>query len=158
MVLIPKEKISYIYSSFHQLNSLTTAAVLDPARNDATRVLMAANMLRQAIPPFINQRPLVASGIEESVFLNSPLTIKAQEKGQVEYVDSEQIIIKESGKEKRTYELKQLVVSNKNTLSFSSPLVKKGEKIEKGQIIAGSSYSSNNEACLGYNLRVAYLC
>jgi DNA-directed RNA polymerase subunit beta len=119
---------------------------------------MAANMLRQAIPPFINQRPLVASGIERSIFLNSPSTIKAQEKGQVEYVDSQQIIIKESNKEKRTYHLNQLVVSNKNTLGFSLPLVKKGDEVEKGQIIAGSNYSSNNEMSLGYNLRVAYLC
>jgi DNA-directed RNA polymerase subunit beta len=109
------------------------------------------------VPLLINQDPLIASGIEASLFQNSPLTIKAKEKGQVEYVDSKQIIIKE-GKEKRIYELKQLIVSNKNTLSFSFPSVKKGEKIEKDQIIACGSYSSNNELALGYNLRVAYLC
>ena len=58
----------------------------------------------------------------------------------------------------KIYPLKQLVVSNKNILNFSTPTVKKGERVEKGQIIANGSYTKNNELALGYNLRVAYCC
>jgi DNA-directed RNA polymerase subunit beta len=151
---VPKEKINYIYSSFHQLNSPTTATIPAFSHNDATRILMAANMQRQAVPIIVNQEPLVASGIEASLFRNSPLTIKAEEEGRVKYVDSQKIVV-ESNKEKRTYELEQLVVSNKNILNFSSPLVKKGEKVEKSQIIACGNYANNDELSLGYNLRVA---
>lgn len=157
LIQVPKEKINYIYSSFHQLNSPTTATIPAFAHNDATRILMAANMQRQAVPLLINQEPLVASGIEASLFRNSPLTVKVEEQGQVEYVDSQEVIIKGTSKKKWTYKLQQLVVSNKNILNFSQPLVKKGEKVEKDQVIACGGYASNGELSLGYNLRVAYL-
>ncbi|CAI2182554.1 17342_t:CDS:10 [Funneliformis geosporum] len=156
--LIPKEKVNYIYSSFHHLNSLTTAAIPFFSHNDATRILMAANMQRQALPLLVNQEPLVASGIEASLLKNSPLAINAEEKGEVEYVDSQKIIIKETNKKEKVYKLKQLVASNKNTLDSSFPLVKKGDKVEKGQIIACDKCFKNKELALGYNLRVAYLC
>ena len=157
-LIIPKEKVNYIYSSFHHLNSLTTAAIPFFSHNDATRILMAANMQRQALPLLVNQEPLVASGIEASLLKNSPLSINAEEKGQVKYVDSQKIIVKETNNKEKVYKLKQLVASNKNTLDSSLPLVKKGDKVEKGQTIACDKCFENRELALGYNLRVAYLC
>jgi len=157
-VQIPKQKLDFIYSSFYHLNSVTSATIPFFHHNDATRMLMATNMQRQAVTLLKNQEPLVASGIEASLLNNSPLAVKAEEKGIVEYVDSQQIVIKEKNKEKKTYQLEQLVVSNKNILNFSLPLVKKGEQVEKGQMIACGNYANNGELSLGYNLRVAYLC
>ncbi|CAG8654249.1 5021_t:CDS:2, partial [Ambispora gerdemannii] len=157
-VRVPKEKLDFIYSSFYHLNSVTSATIPFFQHNDATRMLMAANMQRQAVTLLKSQEPLVASGIEASLLNNSPLVVKAEEKGVVEYVDSRQIVIKEKNKEKKTYELEQLVVSNKNVLNFSLPLVKKGDKVESGQMLACGNYANNNELSLGYNLRVAYLC
>jgi len=157
-VLVSKEKIDYIDSSFYQLNSITSATIPFFQHNDATRMLKATNMQRQAVTLLKNQEPLVASGVEANLLNNSSLVVKAEEKGLVEYVDSQQIIIKESSKTKRTYELKQLVASNKNILNFSQPLVKKGEKVEKDQMLAHGNYANNGELALGYNLRVAYLC
>lgn len=157
-VRIPKEKLDFIYSSFYHLNSVTSATIPFFQHNDATRMLMATNMQRQAVTLLKSQEPLVASGIEASLLNNSPLVVKVEEKGVVEYVDSRQIVIKEKNKEKKTYELEQLVVSNKNVLNFSLPLVKKGDKVESGQMIACGNYANNNELSLGYNLRVAYLC
>jgi len=119
---------------------------------------MAANMQRQALPLLVNQEPLVASGIEASLLKNSPLSINAEEKGQVKYVDSQKIIVKETNNKEKVYKLKQLVASNKNTLDSSLPLVKKGDKVEKGQTIACDKCFENRELALGYNLRVAYLC
>src|SRR5215204_6542371 len=119
-------------------------------------MLMATNMQRQAINLLKSQAPLVSSGVESSIFQSSSLLVKAQEKGKVEYVDSQQIIIKEESSEKeKKYELKPLVVTNKNTLILSLPLVKKGEKVAKGQAIASGDYADNQELALGYNLRVA---
>jgi DNA-directed RNA polymerase subunit beta len=140
------------------MNSLASATIPFFHYNDATRMLMATNMQRQAVPLLCNQEPLVASGIEVSLLENSSLTVKAREKGQVDYVDSQRIIVKENARQKRTYDLSQLVVSNKNILNFSRPLVKKGEKIVPDQIIATGYYGKNGELALGVNLRVAYLC
>jgi len=154
---VAKERVDYIDSSFYHLNSITSATIPFFQHNDATRMLMATNMQRQAVTLLKSQDPLVASGAEASLLNNSPLVVTAEEKGVVEYVDSQQIIIKEAS-QKKTYQLGQLVVSNKNILNFSFPLVKKGEKVEKGQMIACGNYGNNGELSLGYNLRVAYLC
>ena len=151
LVSVPKEKINYIYSSFYHLNSPISVTL--PSHTDATRVLMAS-MSRQAVPLLKNQTPLVSSGIEANLFENS-LIIKAKEEGQVDYADKQQIIIKESNNKKRIYKLRDY---KKEILSFSLPVVKKGEKVEKGQVISCSNYSDGNELSLGYNLRVAYLC
>ncbi|MCE8158975.1 MAG: hypothetical protein I3270_00620 [Candidatus Moeniiplasma glomeromycotorum] len=158
MVSIPREKIDYIDSSFYQLNSLTSATIPFFHHNDATRMLMATNMQRQAVTLLKSQAPLVASGIEKSLLDNSSLLVKAQADGEVEYQDSQQIIVKEKRGTKKVYHLKQLVVSNKNVLDFSVPWVKKGEKVKKEQILASGNYHQGGELSLGYNLRTAYLC
>ncbi|CAG8448648.1 7895_t:CDS:2 [Racocetra fulgida] len=155
-VRVSKEKINLIYSSFYHLSSVTGATIPFFHHNDATRMLMAINMQRQAVACLKNEEPLVASGIEASLLENSPLTVKAEEKGIVEYVDSQQIIIQEKNRKKKIYPLEQLVVSNKNTLGFSLPLVKKGESVSKGQMLACGNQASNGELSLGCNLRVAY--
>jgi DNA-directed RNA polymerase subunit beta len=140
------------------LNSVTSATIPFFQHNDAARVLMAANMQRQAVPLLKNQEPWVASGVESNLAERSSLAVRTEAGGLVDYVDSQKIIIEESKKIKREYFLKQLVVSNKNVLNFSSPLVRKGEKVEKGQIIANGNYAKNNELSLGHNLRVAFCC
>ncbi|CAG8568157.1 9109_t:CDS:2 [Paraglomus occultum] len=80
-VQIPKEKLDFIYISFYHLNSVTSATIPFFHHNDATRMLMATNMQRQAVTLLKNQEPLVASGIEASLLNNSPLAVKAEEKG-----------------------------------------------------------------------------
>src|SRR4051812_204372 len=109
-VRVPKEKVDYIGSSFYHLNSITTATIPFFQHNDATRMLMASNMQRQAVTLLKNQEPLVASGIEANLLNNSSLVVKSVEKGRVEYVDSQKIIVEESNQKKRTYQLKQLAV------------------------------------------------
>ncbi|MCE8162737.1 MAG: hypothetical protein I3273_01805 [Candidatus Moeniiplasma glomeromycotorum] len=158
IISAPKEKIDYIDSSFYQLNSLTSATIPFFHHNDATRMLMATNMQRQAVTLLKKQAPLVASGIEKSLLDNSPLLIRAQNDGEVKFRDSQQVIIQEKKGAERIYKLKQLVVSNKNTLNFSYSLVKKGDKVKKGQVISGGDYNQGGELALGYNLRTAYLC
>lgn len=149
---VPKNKVNCIYSSHFFLNSAPDSLIPFISNNDSTRVLMSANMQRQAIPILFNEPPIIATGIEENLSSFSSLTIKAEEKGKVEKIDSSKIII--SGK---VYKLRQISVTNKNTLVFSRVLVKKGEKVEKGQIIACGNETINNELSLGRNLNVAYM-
>ncbi|CAG8611931.1 6936_t:CDS:2, partial [Ambispora gerdemannii] len=92
-VRVPKEKVDYIDSSFYQLNSITSSTIPFFHHNDATRMLMASNMQRQAVTLSKSQVPLVASGIETSLLNNSPLVIKATAPGQVEYVDRQQVVL-----------------------------------------------------------------
>jgi DNA-directed RNA polymerase subunit beta len=157
-VSAPKEEVDYIDSSFYQLNSVASASIPFFSHNDASRMLMASGMIKQAVTLLKNESPLIASGIEQSLAKNCSLTVEAEKDGEVSYVDSKKIIIKEKGGEEREYDLKQMVVTNKNSLVFSFPLVKRGEKIKKGQIIANDSHTKDEELALGYNLRVAYCC
>jgi DNA-directed RNA polymerase beta subunit len=159
-IWVTEDKINYIDTSFYQLNSITSSSIPFFQHNDAARMLMATNMQRQAVPILINQEPLISSGVEANVGVNTALVVRSKTKGVVAYADSQKIIIQEdeNGKSQHTYLLKQLVASNKNVLDLSFPIVKKGDLIEENQIIANGSYTKNNELSLGYNLRVAYCC
>jgi len=156
IITINKNRVDYIYSTFYHLNSPNTSSIPLFSHNDATRVLMTSNMQRQAVPLLINEEPIISSGIEYNLFLNSFLTVKTDFSGIVSYVDSEKIIIISKNKDKKIYKIRQLVTSNKNTLFFSFPKVKKGDKVEKNQIISCGNYSSNNEFALGHHFRVSY--
>jgi len=90
--------------------------------------------------------------VEANLAAYSSLAVRAEKKGIVDYVDGQQIIVKESSQKKKSYHLKQLVASNKNILNFSSPLVKKGEGVENGQVIANGNYVQNEDLSWGYIL------
>jgi len=150
---VPKEKINFIYSSFYHLNSITSATIPFFQHNDSARMLMASNMQKQAVTLLKGEAPLVASGVESFLFNHDSLTIKAEKAGKVDYVDSEKIII-----DKQEYPLTQFAVSNTNSLVTSKPLIKKGEKVAKGQAIAAGSYNDQQELSLGCNVRVAFMC
>ena len=157
-VEISRKKVNYIDSSFYQMNSITSSIIPFFHHNDATRMLMASNMQRQAVTLLKNEPPLVSSGIEFGLLDSSSLTIKAEEEGEVEYANSQEISIRSKNDKIIKYKLKQSIISNKNTLNFSIPSVKEGEKINQGQIISHGNYGNGYELSLGYNLRVAYLC
>jgi len=86
------------------------------------------------------------------------LVFKTKKKEKLNKISVHKLITKKVHKKKKSYHLKQLVTSRKNILNFSSPLVKKGEGVQKGQVIANGNYVQNEELALGYNLRVAYCC
>lgn len=159
IIIVEREKINYIFSSFYQLNSFSTSAIPFFEKNDPTRTLMAANLNKQALPTFCNQEPLILSGVESSLFSNSSLTIKSDVEGIVDYVDSSKIIIKGDNNKKFFHEIPQLAVSNKNIVNFSRTLVKKNDFVKKDQAISCGFYFSDNKILsLGYNLKVAYMC
>jgi DNA-directed RNA polymerase subunit beta len=150
---VPKEKINFIDSSFYNLNSVNSSSIPLFQHNDSTRMLMAANMQKQAVIPLKGEAPLIASGIEHYLLSNAPLTIKANSAGIVNYVDSEKIVINQ-----QEYLIRQFQVSNTNSLLTLVPIVEKGETVQAEQIIACGNYQEEQELALGQNLRVAFMC
>ncbi|CAI2187957.1 14172_t:CDS:10, partial [Funneliformis geosporum] len=144
-VLVPKEKINFIDTSFYHLNSVNSSSIPFFQHNDAVRMLTASNMQKQAVILFQGEAPLVASGIESYLLDNASLTVKAASAGVVKYVDSEKIILNSSPETiqqnknislEQEYPINQFLITNTNSLLTSVPLVKKGEKVQAGQIIA----------------------
>src|SRR4051812_28436210 len=129
-------------------------------------MLTASNMQKQAVILLKGEAPLVASGIENYLLNSASLTIKADSSGVVKYVDSEKIIIhpfdetnlQPKNNSPQEYPINQFLVTNSNGLLTSTPLVKKGEKVKAGQIIACGNYHEQQELSLGHNLRVAFMC
>lgn len=156
-VSISPNKLDYIDSSFYHLNSINSASIPFFQHNDSTRMLMACNMQKQAVVLLTNEAPFVATGTEASLLDNSSLNVFSENSGEVEYVDSRKIIIKEDDGNKSVYDVKQFVVSNKNNLFLSLPQVKKGDKIKRNQLLSYGNYGNNRELSLGHNLRVAFM-
>ena len=160
-VLVPKEEVELIDSSFYHLNSVNSSNVCFFQHNNSIRMLMTANMQKQIVVLLKGEAPLVASGIESYLLSNSSLAVKADSSGTVTYVDSEKILISPSTGKKnlsKAYQLNQFSVSNTNSLLTSVPLVQKNQVIKAGEIIACGNYQENQELALGQNLRVAFMC
>ena len=125
-------------------------------------------MQKQAVTLLKGEAPLVASGVENYLLNNASLTIKADSAGIVKYVDSEKIVIHSLAEENilqakndslvQEYPINQFLVTNTNNLLISVALVKKGEKVKAGQVIACGNYHDQQELALGHNLRVAFMC
>ncbi len=156
-VQVKPTDLDYIDSSFYHLNSVNSASIPFFQHNDSTRMLMACNMQKQAVVLLKNEVPFVATGTETSLLNNSALNVFSRTSGEVEYVDSQKIVVNSEG-EQVVYNLKQFVVSNKNNLFLSLPQVKKGMKVTEGQLLAYGNYGNRRELSLGYNLRVAFMC
>jgi DNA-directed RNA polymerase subunit beta len=122
--------------------------------DDANRALMGANMQRQAVPLIKPEAPLVATGIEQDTAKNSPTTVTAEQAGEVLEVESAFIVIK--GEDTITYELEKFTRSNQASAINQRPIVKLGQKVKKGQVIADGPSVDNGELAIGKNPLVAF--
>src|SRR5262249_19093001 len=120
--------------------------------DDANRALMGSNMQRQAVPLLITEPPLVATGLETPGATNSGMGGRAERDGTVTYVDSERIRIDE-----REYVLRKFVGLNEHTCQNQRPIVKVGDKVKKGQVIADGAATRFGELALGRNVLVAFM-
>ncbi|MBQ7151735.1 MAG: DNA-directed RNA polymerase subunit beta, partial [Synergistaceae bacterium] len=157
IVTVPKEMVDYMDVSPRQIVSPSTALIPFLEHDDANRALMGSNMQRQAVPLLAPEAPRVGTGIEHRIARDSGSCITAREGGVVTYVDANTIkILNKRGRE-RTYELIKFRRSNQSTLIHQRPLVKKGEEIERGDIIADGQAIENGELALGHNVLVAFV-
>ena len=157
IVTVPVEMVDYMDVSPRQIVSPSTALIPFLEHDDANRALMGSNMQRQAVPLLCPEAPIVGTGIEHRIAKDSGSCVTAKESGTVTYVDSDKIKIKNKKGKVRTYELIKFRRSNQSTLIHQRPLVRKGEEIERGDIIADGQAIENGELALGHNVLVAFV-
>ncbi len=162
------DKIDYVDLSPKQLVSVSTALIPFLSHDDASRALMGSNMQRQAVPIIKLQAPIVGTGMEREIAQASGAMILARNAGIVEYVSSEKIIIRLDEDQFRTaddwvaqgvdtYHLRKFQRSSYYTWIHQSPIVKVGDRIEKGAILSNGTSTVNGELALGSNLNVAFM-
>ncbi len=155
-LIVTPEKVDYIDVSPSQIVSVTTSMIPFMEHDDANRTLMGANMQRQAVPLMITEAPIVGTGVEAAIARDSGCSVVSDIDGVIEYVDAKKIIVSNS-KEKRVYELISYQRSNAETCYNQRPIVKKGEKVHKGEVIADGPSTDQGEIALGKNLVVAFM-
>jgi DNA-directed RNA polymerase subunit beta len=163
--LIPRDQIHYIDVSPKQLVSLSAALIPFLEHDDANRALMGSNMQRQAVPLIRPEAPLIGTGIEDLVAVGSGDVIVCRRTGVVEFVDAERILVRVDEKENpRTYEvgtdlyiLIKFLRTNQNTSTNHRPIVRKGDKVRRGQVLADSSCTDGGELALGRNVLCAFM-
>ncbi len=151
------EELDFVDVSSRQQFSVATSLIPFLEHDDANRALMGTNMQRQAVPLIMPEAPYVGTGLEEKVARDSGMVVIAPEAGTIAKVDSSCIVLEtDKGKE---YEFKLLKFqrSNKFTSLNQRPIVEKGEKVKKGQILADGPSTQGGELALGKNLLVAYM-
>lgn len=155
-IIVSPNEVEYIDVSPKQIVSIATSCIPFLENDDANRALMGANMQRQAIPLLKPETPIVGTGVEYAVARDSGLAVVANLPGIVEYVDSNEIIVK-SKAEVTTYELSRFERSNQGTSITHIPLVKPGDFVEVNQILADGPSMKDGELALGQNVIIAFM-
>ena len=153
---IEREKVDLMDVSPKQLVSVATAMIPFLESDDAHRALMGANMQRQAVPLIQSDSPIVGTGIEYKAAVDSGIVIVAKNDGTVSYVDADKIVVDtKTGKDE--YTLIKYQRSNAGTCIMQKPIVRKGEKVKKGEVIADGPSTQNGEMALGKNLLIGFM-
>ena len=161
-ILAKPESVEYIDVSPKQLVSVAASLIPFLENDDANRALMGSNMMRQAVPLIKPESPLVGTGIERDVALDSGVTIVAKRDGVIDKIDGKRIVVKAFEKDLSKsgvdiYNLFKFRKSNQNTTINQKPLVKVGDVIKKGDIIADGPSTKLGELALGKNVTVAFM-
>ena len=162
-ILSKPENIDYIDVSPKQLVSVAASLIPFLENDDANRALMGSNMMRQAVPLLKPEAPLVGTGIESDVALDSGVTIVAKREGIVDKIDGKRIVIKVSNEKDYSqsgvdiYNLQKFKRSNQNTCINQKPLVRVGDHVSSGDIIADGPSTKIGELALGKNVTVAFM-
>ncbi len=149
-------EVEYMDVSPAQIVSVATALIPFLEHNDANRALMGANMQRQAVPLMIPQAPLVGTGLEYRAAIDTGDVVLARNDGTVIDVDAEHIVVEGKGT-RDEYRLTKFMRSNQGTLIHQKPVVKLGDPVAKGGVLADGSSTDGGELALGANLLVAFM-
>lgn len=154
--MVKKEEIEYIDVATNQAFSIATSMIPFLNHDEANRALMASNMQKQATPCVVAEAPLVATGIEKKAALDTGRVIVAEEDGVVSYVDARKIKIKYAKKEAE-YDLTGFSRTNQFTAFYQRPIVRVGDEVKEGDILADASTTVDGEMALGQNCLVAFM-
>jgi DNA-directed RNA polymerase subunit beta len=150
--LVPKEKVNYMDVSPRQLVSIAASLIPFLEHDDANRALMGSNMQRQAVPLMVTEALLIATGMEYRAAKDSGAVIIAEEEGVVKSLQADEITIGD-----KVYRLRKFMRSNADTCVNQRPVVKVGQKVKKGEVIADGPATSEGELALGKNVLVAFM-
>ncbi len=155
-VMIPVDDVDYIDVSPQQVVSITTSLIPFLEHDDATRALMGANMQRQALPLLTTEAPYIGTGVEYIAAKDSGAVVVAKADGIVEYADAKKIVVK-NAKGQDVYTLTTFERSNQGETANHRPIVRAGDKVKKGQVIADGPSTDMGELALGKNVVVAFM-
>ena len=152
-----RRMFDYMDVSPKMVFSVATALIPFLQNDDANRALMGSNMQRQAVPLLTTEAPVVGTGMEVKSAVDSGVCVVAEEGGIVERSTSTEITIKQDDKTRKTYKLTKFLRSNQSNCYNQRPIVVKGERVEKGQVIADGPSTSNGEMALGKNPLIGFM-
>jgi DNA-directed RNA polymerase subunit beta len=155
--LFDPEDVDYMDISPAQIVSVATALIPFLEHNDANRALMGANMQRQAVPLMITEAPLVGTGMERRAAIDSRDVVIAKSAGKVAAIDARQLIVEDAKGETTRYELEKFKRSNQGTIIHQKPIVRMGEQVDAGDVLADGSSTDMGELALGKNILVAFM-
>ena len=155
-VMVKKTDVDFVDVAPSQVVAVTTSCIPFLEYDDANRTLMGANMQRQAVPLLVPEAPIVGTGVEWIAARDSGSTVVCKADGVVEYADAKTIIVK-TAKAKDTYYLANFERTNASTSLNHKPLVKAGDKVHRGQVIADGPSTDKGELALGKNMTVAFM-
>ena len=151
--MVRGEEVHYVDISPKQTVGVSAAMIPFLEHDDANRALMGSNMQRQAVPLIRAEAPIVATGMEKPVAQNSSMVVKARKSGTVTYVDAERIIVDNADE----YELRKFEKLNERACQNQKPIVRQGQRVKAGEVIADGSSTRNGELALGRNVLVAFM-
>ncbi len=157
IAMVPREEVDFMDVSPMQLVSVATALIPFLENDDANRALMGANMQRQAVPLIRTEAPLVGTGIEFRVAADSGAVVLAERAGSVERVSASEVVIRTDEGRADVYRLAKFQRSNQGTCFNQRVLVRKGQRVEAGHVIADGPCTDQGELALGRNVLVAFL-
>ncbi len=156
VIEVENTKVQYVDVSPKQLVSIAAAMIPFLEHDDAKRALMGANMQRQAVPLMITESPIVGTGIEYRAAKDSGILVLAEDDGVIEKVTGDAITVKYKNGKTVVHKLRKFKRTNGGTCIDQRPIVKKGEKVKKGDAIADGPSTKNGEMALGKNVLVAF--
>ena len=153
---VDREKVDFMDVSPRMMISIATAMIPFLENDDANRALMGANMQRQAVPLMTTQQPIVATGIEHRCAVDSGVVVLAEGEGTVTRVSADSITVRYDSGENKDYKLIKFSRSNQGTCFNQRPIVKVGERVKEGDVIADGPSTSQGEISLGKNVLVGF--
>jgi DNA-directed RNA polymerase subunit beta len=150
---IPVDQVEYMDISPKQMVGVSAGLIPFLEHDDANRALMGSNMQRQAVPLLVAEPPIVATGLEKAVAMNSGMIVKAQQDGTITYVDSNRIIVDHN----QIHKLRKYVGLNERTCLNQKPVVSVGQVVKKGDILADGASTYLGELALGRNVLVGFM-